>query len=106
MTRFYEIAGAIADDRAADSTQVGNHQLALMPELGRLSRRRIDDFDDEFIFIDMNGAGLSLALKAKRAHFSGPRMIEALCAPRLFDQFFGARNARARLPGMDRDPYS
>ena len=97
---MHEIACAIADYGAAYSTEVRYHQLAVAVVRGCGTAGRINYFNDEFVFVDMDRFRLKSALKAERANFSGASVIEALCAPGFFDEFLGARNTRPRLAGV------
>ena len=103
--KLYQISSSVANDGTADPAEVRDHQLAFFACSRRFAGVRIDDFSDEFIFVDVDGAGLGLTLESESSHFGGARMIITFRPPGLFDQFFSAWNARAGLAGVDGDLY-
>src|SRR4029434_7916675 len=54
----------------------------------------------------MDTAGLTFTLKTEGADLGRAGVVEAFCAPGIFNQFLSARNTRARLAGMNRDSHS
>src|ERR1044071_4231283 len=103
--RLHEIASAIPDYGAAYSAEIRDYQLSLAARRDCRAAKRVNYFHAEFVFVDMDRFRLKRALKAERANFSRPRMIEAFCAPGFFDESFGAGYARARLAGVDGGLY-
>jgi len=102
---LHEIAGPIANDRAAESTEISDDQLALGFRRRRFFGQGIDHFDDKFILVDVDGAGLRAAFEAECARFRRAGVIVALRAPSLFNHLLGAGDACARLAGVDGDLY-
>ena len=54
----------------------------------RFFRHRIDHFDDEFILVDVHGAGLRAAFEAECARFGRAGVIEAASRPRTLRLIF------------------
>ena len=101
----HQIAGAIAQQRAADAAEVRDDQLALRPRRHGLARRRVDDLDDELGFEHVQAAGVGDALHGHRPDFGHAGVVEDAGAPGRLDAAARGRDAAARLAGHDDRPH-
>jgi hypothetical protein len=105
MARLDEIASSVPNHRTPDPVEVGNDQFSVLSFSDGFAGIRIDDFSDEFTFVDVDPAGVELALKPKGANLRGASMIEAFGPPRILNHCFGTGNARSRLTGVNRNSH-
>src|SRR5262249_54461561 len=68
----------------------------------RFSGPGVHDFKDELEFVEMYRAALREAVEAPRTYLGSSGVVKASGAPRALDAPLDARNARARLTGMNR----
>src|SRR5207237_2822669 len=104
-SRLDEIAGPVANHRAASPAEIGDNQLAFVSFFDCHAAFRIYHLGNEFALVDMDATGSGLALEPESAHLSRSGMIVTFSAPHCFNHVFGARYAFPRLAGMDDDSY-